>query len=87
MKRITIIGAVAVLTGCATTAKNENADMSAFLDTQQEVAVVKAAVKNPLPKCEALNTKKQTAHADLSVPRSIRGYMKNEEGDLCKKAQ
>lgn len=85
--KLLAVGVVSLLiTGCATSNVQGDADMSAFLDSQHEVAVIDATVRNPLPRCYSAFKKAETHHADLSVPRSIRGYLKNKEGDLCKKS-
>lgn len=78
---------ITTLSGCSMTSEKQNADMSAFLDSRSEVAVIKATVRNPLPDCSKGDLIDGASNADLSVPRSIRGYLKNKEGRLCKKTQ
>ncbi|WP_286984133.1 hypothetical protein [Haliea sp.] len=85
MKQLLVLVVTLFLTGCATVSKQSNADMSAFHDSQREVTVIKSTVMNPLPDCSDVSVDNQAHYADLSVPRSIRGYLKNKEGELCKK--
>lgn len=73
------------VTSCSTNNSVSKAATKGVLDTSNEVKVVEAVVDNPFPDCQFLDSERFTA--DLSVPRSIRGYLANKEGDVCKKSR
>jgi len=75
------------ISGCSISPLKETPSKSGILASDNEVVTLKAVVPNPLPQCDSVDrtNRKRPELANLSLPKSTRGYVRDKEGNLCKK--
>lgn len=82
MRSTAVVSVMFMLAGCSSATGLSETHRTGSLRASDEVKVIEAVVDNPYPDCRNANA--EVTNADLSIPRSIRGYL-NHKGELCKK--